>query len=264
VPEPHLGLKNMKRKKVEFTWEDEESQKVFAEWMPFPDSNISAEDVDTIEKFVRIKPPMKILDVGCGNARHAIEFARRGYHVVGIDVAKIFLDKAKTAASKADVSVELRYQRASELNENESFDFALAFWHTIGFMSHNEIHQHFKAIYKALKPNCRFLYVFRGPKLIPGKELEQSQSIKTWGEKNGKFILSEKSIQDGYRNEYCVVIDTNKTEIIEYNEHQKAMSLDNVVSYLRNSGFASVKPYNDFDKNPATPEDFSVFLCHKA
>lgn len=253
----------MKRKTVEFTWEDEESQKVFTEWMPFPDSNISAEDVDTIEKFVNIKPPMKILDVGCGNARHAIEFARRGYQVVGIDVAKHYLNEAKTAVKQADVPVELRYQRASELNEKESFDFALAFWHTIGFMSGKEIPQHFKAIYEALKPNSIFLYVFQGPRLIPGKELEQCQPQKNWGEKNGKFILSEKSIQDGYRNEYCVVIDTNKGEIIEYKEHQKAMSLDNVVSYLSNSGFTNVKTYNDFDKSPASHEDFSVFLCQK-
>ncbi len=253
----------MKRKTVEFTWEDEESQKVFAEWMPFPDSNISAEDVDTIEKFTSIKPPMKILDVGCGNARHAIEFARRGYQVVGIDVAKQFLDEAKAAVTKADVPVELRYQRASELNEKESFDFALAFWHTIGFMSEKEIHKHFTAIYDALKPDCLFLYVFRGPKLIPGEALEQSQSTRNWAEKNGKFILTEKSIQEGYRNEYCVVIDTNKDEIIEYKEHQKAMSLDNIVSYLHNSGFNIVNTYNDFDRSSATREDFSVFLCQK-
>lgn len=253
----------MKRKKVEFTWENEESQKVFAEWMPFPNPKISAKDVDEIEKFINIKPPMKILDVGCGNARHAIEFARRGYQVMGIDVAKLFLNEAKSAVRKADVHVELRYQRASELNEKESFDFALAFWHTIGFMSDKEIHRHFKAIFGALKPKSKFLYVFQGPKLIPGQESEQCQSTKNWEEKNGTFMLTEKSIQEGYRNEYCVVIDTKKGEIIEYKEHQKAMSLDTIISYLRNSGFDMVKAYNNFDRSPATHEDFQIFLCQK-
>lgn len=58
-------------------------------------------------------------------------------------------------------------------------------------------------------------------------------------------------------------VDTNKGEIIEYKEHQKAMSLDSVVRYLSNSGFDSIKTYNDFDRSSATDEDFSVFLCQK-
>ena len=68
----------MKRKKVNFTWENEDAQAVFSELVPFPDVQISAKDVDAIENFVGLKPPLVILDVGCGNGRHAIELAKRG------------------------------------------------------------------------------------------------------------------------------------------------------------------------------------------
>jgi len=67
-----------------------------------------------------LTPPLQVLDIGCGNGRHAIELARRGYRVVGIDVATQFLEKAKRAAEKSCVSVEFRQQRASELGEERS------------------------------------------------------------------------------------------------------------------------------------------------
>lgn len=254
----------MKRKRVNFTWENEDAQEVFAEWIPFPDAQTSAKDVDTIENFVGLKPPLDVLDIGCGNGRHAIEFAKRSHRVVGIDVARRFLNEAKKAAREAGIQVEFRLQRASELPERSVFEFALAYWHTIGFMSDDEISKHFSNIYAAMKPNGIFLYTFQGPKLVPGQELNMSIPVKTWGEKNGKFILTEKCIRNGYRDEYCIVIDTNTDEIIEYKEHQRAISYEEVIDYLTGAGFSSVAGYKNFNGEPATPEEFYIFLCRKS
>ena len=253
----------MKRRIVNFSWEDEDAQSVFAEWVPFPDANSSAKDVDTIESFVGLEPPKLILDIGCGNGRHALEFAKRGYKVKGIDVAKRFLDEAKKAVKNIDVHVEFSLQRATELTERNVFDFALAYWHTIGFMSDDEIKDHFTSIYNALKINSVFLYTFQGPKLVSGQKSDLSIPIKTWSEKNGKYILTEKSIQNGFRDELCTVIDTNKDEIIEYREHQRAMRYEEVIDYLIGAGFSSVNGFKDFDGERATPDEFYIFLCRK-
>ena len=118
-----VGTIWMKRRTVNFTWEDEDAQAVFREWVPFPDANVSAQDVDRIETLLHLTPPLDVLDVGCGNGRHAIEMAKRGYRVVGIDVAKRFLKEAKKSAQQFGVPVEFRYQRASELTERDAFDF---------------------------------------------------------------------------------------------------------------------------------------------
>ena len=77
-------------------------------------------------------------------------------------------------------------------------------------------------------------------------------------------MLTEKSIQNSYRDEYCVVIDTKKGEIIEYKEHQRAISYKEVIDYLTNAGFSQVAGYKNFEGEPATPEEFYIFLCKKA
>jgi SAM-dependent methyltransferase len=254
----------MKRKIVNFSWENEDAQEVFAEWLPFPDAQASAKDVDAIENFVGLKYPLYILDVGCGNGRHAIEFAKRGNKVVGIDVARRFLNEAKNTAIGAGIQVVFRLQRASELVERNVFDFALAHWHTIGFMSDDEIKKHFSAIYESLKAGGFFFYTFQGPRIVPGQESKIAIPIKNWTEKDNKFMLTEKSIQNSYRNEYCIVIDTNKDEIIEYREHQRAISYEEIIDYLNGAGFSSVTGYKDFNGEPSTPAEFSLFLCEKS
>lgn len=44
------------------------------------------------------KPPYRVLDAGCGTGRMAIELARRGYDVVGIDLDDVMLTQARAKA----------------------------------------------------------------------------------------------------------------------------------------------------------------------
>ena len=60
-----------------------------------------------------------------------------------------------------------------------------------------------------------------------------------------------------------MVIDIHAEEITEYLEHHKAMVVSYVSGYLRGAGFAKIDPFKDFERNPATAEDCSIFVCSK-
>jgi 2-polyprenyl-3-methyl-5-hydroxy-6-metoxy-1,4-benzoquinol methylase len=87
----------MKRKVVRRAWGGKDAQVVAAESIRFPDVNAAAKDVDVMEEFVLLNPPLDILEVACGNGRYAVEFAKRGYRVVGMDVEKQLIDQAEKA-----------------------------------------------------------------------------------------------------------------------------------------------------------------------
>lgn len=63
-------------------------------------------EVDFLLEELSMQPGGSVLDVGCGTGRHAIELARRGYRVTGLDLSTGMLAWAAEAARRAGVSVE--------------------------------------------------------------------------------------------------------------------------------------------------------------
>ena len=62
-------------------------------------------EVDAIERLLEIRPPLRILDLACGQGRHSIDLARRGYQVTGLDHSRYLLDVAAQRAAAAGVTV---------------------------------------------------------------------------------------------------------------------------------------------------------------
>ena len=249
----------MSRKVINFTWEDAEAQAAFAEWVGFPGEERTAVELDQIEALIDLHPPLRVLDLGCGNGRHALELARRGYSVVGIDVAGTYLDKARREADRLKLDAEFYLQRGSELREEAVYDLVLAYNHTLGFMSHEELETHICRIRRALNPSGVFLLVLAGPRLTPSQD---TGTTRDWAEKEGRFILSEKRIDEaGYRHELSIVIDSDSGKIKEFRERQRAYALNEVLNQLDRAGFRTVDAYRDLRGQPATSSEFGVFIC---
>src|SRR6266571_3219297 len=52
-------------------------------------------EIDQLEALLALRPPQRILDLPCGQGRHAIELARRGYDVTGADLSPYLLSVAE-------------------------------------------------------------------------------------------------------------------------------------------------------------------------
>ncbi len=81
-------------------------------------------ECDFIEKEIAGRKTARILDIGCGTGRHAIELARRGHTVVGVDLSESQLQRAR---EKACEGLPLTFQRqdARELSFSREFDLAI-------------------------------------------------------------------------------------------------------------------------------------------
>ena len=76
----------------------------------------------------------RILDVGCGTGRYAVEFARRGARVVGVDFAAGMLATAEEHARRAGVADRCTFVQTDFLSwsDPQPFDVAVA----IGFFDY--------------------------------------------------------------------------------------------------------------------------------
>jgi ubiquinone/menaquinone biosynthesis C-methylase UbiE len=79
-------------------------------------------EADFIEKEINHDKNCKILDIGCGTGRHAIELTRRGYSVIGVDLSENMLKKASDKAGNAGFEIDFRQADARNLPFKEEFD----------------------------------------------------------------------------------------------------------------------------------------------
>ncbi|MBN1910707.1 MAG: methyltransferase domain-containing protein [Pirellulales bacterium] len=84
-------------------------------------------EVDFVERELGGDRSKRILDIGCGTGRHAVELARRGYDVTGFDLAEGQLRVAREKADAAGVTIGFQRRDATEPHFDQEFDAAILF-----------------------------------------------------------------------------------------------------------------------------------------
>ena len=106
---------------------------------------------------LRLQPGMRLLDLCCGQGRHAVPLARRGLRVTGLDLSGRLLAEAEKSAREAGVSVELVRRDMRDIPWSGEFDGAINMFTAFGYFDDDE--QNFRVLEgmaRALKPGGRF------------------------------------------------------------------------------------------------------------
>jgi len=117
-------------------------------------------ECDFIEKELQFDKSLRILDVGCGTGRHAIELARRGYHVTGIDLSESQLKRAREKAKVENLAIDFQRHDARNLPFDGEFEAAIMLCEG-GFSLMETDEMNFdilKSITKALKPGAKLIF----------------------------------------------------------------------------------------------------------
>lgn len=84
---------------------------------------------EAVIQSIGITPPLRVLDLGCGDGTTAIPLARMGAEVVGIDIARNLVDAGKRRAAEAGLT-RLKFQEGDACNlegvTDHSFDLVVS------------------------------------------------------------------------------------------------------------------------------------------
>ncbi len=84
---------------------------------------------ETVVSSIGITPPLRVLDLGCGDGTTAVPLARRGADVVGIDIARNLVEAGNKRAAEEGLN-RLKFQEGDACNldgvDDDSFDLTLS------------------------------------------------------------------------------------------------------------------------------------------
>lgn len=99
-------------------------------------ANSALSRYDTQVLLEHFPQPGRLVDLGCGTGRHALEFATRGFDVLGVDLSREMLIQLQGKARTAGINVATLRANLCDLDgiPDASFDGAILMYATLGMI----------------------------------------------------------------------------------------------------------------------------------
>src|ERR1700694_4761834 len=211
-------------------------------------------EVDQIEALLQLRPPRRILDLPCGQGRHAIELARRGYEVTGVDLSAFLLKVAEERARAAGVRVRWLSGDMRQPLAGERFDVALNLFTSLGYFADEADDRRVVGAAAAmLAPGGRFLL-----EVINGERLMARFEEREWFTVGHAAVVERRSLDRTARR---MVVERTVTTPDDTEVNLHAIRLYNgrdVSAILRGAGFGAVALYGDWSGEPLTSDSLRV------
>ena len=130
------------------------------DYLYFYEETLRAEDtaaqVDLLTQLLPLVPDSRVVDLGCGHGRHALELARRGHRVTGVDRAAGFIERARVEAALRGADVTFVEGDLRALPFEAEFDAAVCLFDAFGFHRDAENERVLAGMARALRPGGGF------------------------------------------------------------------------------------------------------------
>ena len=154
---------------------------------------ITASEIDSLQKILNLKEGSTILDVGCGRGRHSIEFAMRGHNVTGLDLSEKLISLAEeeykknisTVLNKDDYQGSCVFQISDmrKIDFHEEFDAIIFMDVSFGIFDDEENQKIINKTHDALKPGGKVFFSLFNPYWW-----STHPHTRHWGDETGEVI----------------------------------------------------------------------------
>ncbi len=202
------------------------------------DLNITRKEVDLFSTILNFTTDDTILDLCCGQGRHALEITRRGFKVEGLDRSRYLIQKAKASAKKENLSVKFKEGDARKLPfAPDSFEVVMMLGNSFGyFETVQDDLRILKEIFRVLKPWGRLLL-----DVTDGEYLREKFQARSWEWIDKKlFVCRERSLSADRQRLISreVVTDVTKGVIADQFYAERLYTKDDLLKLLKEAGFS--------------------------
>lgn len=226
------------------------SQKEYLEIYSHRDIRDAHKIVSLITSLIDLPDKSRVLDVACGNGRHSILFAQRGFLVTGIDISGFLINEAKKLTKKQDrIRQNLNFIKMDmrEINLEEKFDLAVNLFTSFGYFEKDS--DNFKVIEgisRNLKKGGYFFFDFLNPLYV-----RKNLKTLTISRLKSKIIIQVREINNLYVKKNILIIRNSSPEkrlllMDKFYEQIRLYSLKELKKMFRANGLKITSLLGDY------------------
>ncbi len=223
------------------------------------DQNITRHEVDDLCEMFKLSPEDKILDLCCGQGRHSLELARRGYkNIEGLDRSHYLIQKAKSTTKTEGLRARFREGDARKIPyPPDTFDVVMILGNSLGyFEAAQEDLKVFKEVFRVLKPWGRFII-----DIADGEYLRENFKTHSWEWIDKKrFVCRERSLSaDGDRLISREMINhVEKGTIADHFYAERLYTREGLSRLLKTAGFSNTDFQAEIETNSQRNQDLGM------
>jgi len=212
--------------------------------------------VSYVIKKLGLKKGMSFLDCPSGYGRIAVQLARQGVKVTGVDITQSYLDELDRTAERHKLPIRTQHNDMRRIKFKDEFDAAGNLWTSFGyFEKESDNVLTLKRMYNALKPGGKFmLHVINRDWIMAHYQPRGWQEIGDMKSLESRHFEFETSINRGI---WIFIKDGKETrvrgDIRMYSYHE-------LIAMFTKVGFTDIQGYGSVKDEPIDQNRMMMFI----
>ncbi|MFC1725755.1 methyltransferase domain-containing protein [candidate division KSB1 bacterium] len=223
------------------------------------DQKITKKEVDLFSKILNVSEEDRILDLCCGQGRHSLELARRGFkYMEGLDRSHYLIQRAKGTAKKEYLDVKFREGDARKLPfQTDSFDAVMILGNSFGyFETVSDDFRVLREVFRVLKPWGKLLI-----DVADGEFLKDNFQPRSWEwiDKEN-FVCRERSLSHDKQRIISreVINNVKKGVIADQFYAERLYTQEGISTLLNDAGFTETNFHGQISPDSERNQDLGM------
>src|SRR5260370_21383241 len=213
-------------------------------------------EADFLVKTLECASGSRFLDVPCGNGRHSLELAKRGYQMTGLDISEQFIEEARASSSAIGAQIEWVLGDMRHVEAEATFDGAFCVGNSFGYFGYSDMEAFLDSVSRALKPGARFV-VGTG---IAAESILLNLKERTWYQVEDILFAIENryQVEESCLDTHHMFVRDGKVETRQ-SKHW-VYTVGEIRRMLERAGFAVLEMYGSLDCQPFKLGSHQLFV----